>query len=699
MKTIQAMLAFNRGVVASKALARIDLEKLRLAAEIQENWMPDVLGSMSLRPGFEYKCATYLNRKTRGIPFVFASDDTAIIEMTDSIMRVLIDGIPISIPAVSSSITNGTFNSNLSGWTNADGGGCVSAWKTGGYMSLKGTGFAFARERQQVTVSGGDSNIEHVLKMRIYRGVITLKVGTTSGGNEYFEYSLTEGDHSLSFVPTGSFWIEISASTQYESLVDYITIDTGGVFSISSPYEEAYLDYIRFDQSADVVFLACKDHSPYKIERRSTRSWSIVKYAPNDGPFRDINISAVRMTPSATTGDITLTASSSFFKSSHVGGLIKITSSGQLVTGSLSGIGQFTNYIRVTGTGSSQRQFTITRSGTWVGTLRVQRSVAEPGSWVDVLSYTTNGSVAYNDGLDNQIIYYRIGFDTGDYTSGTATVSLEYSSGSIDGIVRISGYTSNTSASAIVVKELGGTSSTADWYEGEWSDYRGWPSAVCLYEGRLWMAGKTKIWGSVSDAYSSIDIDVEGDSGAISRSIGSGAVDNINFLIPLQRLIIGTLGSEIVAKSSSLDEPLTPTAFSLKDSSTYGSKGISPIKLDSSGLFVHRGGTKLLEISLANGYDYSTKDLNLLNPDICLEGITRLGVQRMPDTRAHCILNDGTVALLVYDAGESVLGRTGCTIRNTLSQHWHRRSTLMAMGEGAGETAVTCCTSPYCRMK
>src|SRR5690606_8181026 len=119
-----------------------------------------------------------------------------------------------------------------------------------------------------------------------------------------------------------------------------------------------------------------------------------------------------------------------------------------------------------------------------------------------------------------------------------------------------------------------------DWWEGEWSSYRGYPSAVSLYEGRLWHAGLDKLWASISDAYEDFDDEFEGDAGPISRSIGEGPVDSIHWLLALGRLLFGTAlnsgdfpaakigGNNVFAvRSSSFDEPLTPTNFSLKNAS------------------------------------------------------------------------------------------------------------------------------------
>ena len=136
MKALHALLSFNRGLVSRLALARIDLKRTGLSAETQTNWIPRVLGSMMLRPGFEYIGATKGNLATKVIPFVFATGDHTMIEFTDLVMRVWLDHVPITRPTVVSTIANGTFTSNVTGWTDSDDAGATSAWATGGYLSL-----------------------------------------------------------------------------------------------------------------------------------------------------------------------------------------------------------------------------------------------------------------------------------------------------------------------------------------------------------------------------------------------------------------------------------------------------------------------------------------------------------------------------------------------------------------------------------
>ena len=660
------VLAFNRGLVSRLGLARADLKRVALSAEEMTNWVPRVLGSMMLRPGLAYLGSSKSDAAARYLPFVFSTSDKALIELTASTMRVWVSDALISRNAVSSTVVNGTFDSNLTSWTDADESGGASDWVTGGYMGLTGNGTAAAIRRQQVTVAVADRNVEHALRIVIQRGPVTLKVGSTSGGDEYIsETELLTGTHSLAFTPTGDCHIEFSSRLKRQVLVDSCSVEASGTMEVTAPWAAADLGKIRAhwetSQSGDVLFVACEGYQPRRIERRATRSWSVVRYQSDNGPLRTPNIGPITITPSGLSGNITLTASAALFKSTMApstnndGSIIRITSSGQTVTASVTAENSFTNAIRVEGVGT-QRAFTVNIAGTWVATVTLQRSsVSDTGPWTDVSSWTVNQTnVSINDGFDNQIIWYRIGVKTGGFTSGTVSLSLNYTNGSIDGYVRITAFTSSIQVSAEVMVELGSTSATDDWTEGVWSDRRGWPTAVAFVEGRLGWAGKNGIWLSESDAFDSFDDAVEGDSGPISRTIGSGPVDRINWLLPLQRLILGAEGSEFVCKSSSLDEPMTPTNFNVKPVSTQGSAGVSAAIIDQQGVFVQRGGARVFEIAIGDNYEYSATQLSALIPSIGSPSITRIAVQRQPDTRVHFVRSDGTVAMLVFDKVEQV---------------------------------------------
>lgn len=650
MKGNAPLLAFNRGLISPLALARVDLERTALSAAEMTNWMPRALGSMMLRPGLGYTGSTRNNAKAKTIPFVFSSSDTALIEITTGKLRVRVNDALITRATVTATVANGDFSLNLSSWTNADEAGGASAWELGGYMSLRGNGSDSGIRQQEITVN--ETGVEHAVRIIVTRGVVTLRIGSTAGAADYIsDTSLGVGIHSIALTPSANFHIQLSNSSQNAALVDSVSIEAAGVLELDAPWLEEDLQYIRYDQSGDVIFIACEGYQQRRIERRSLTSWSIVLYQPVDGPFLTQNTTSKLITPSALTGNITLTASGPVFKSSNVGSLFSITSVGQLVDTTLTGDNQFTESIRVTGIDAS-RSFTIEVTGTFVATVTVQRSIGVEGAWEDFTTYTAPISGPYDDELDNQIIYYRLGIKTGNYTSGTVDIKLIYTLGSRTGIVRVTAVSNETSAEAEVLSTLGGTTATDTWSEGAWSNRRGWPSAVKFYGGRLWWAGKDRFWGSITDSFDGFDPEFEGDAGPISRSIGSGPVDVINWLFDGDRLMAGTDGAEISCRSSSLDEPLSPTNFDPKATSTQGSANVAAVKVDNSCLFVQRCGKRLYQLDDAN--NYQPVDLTSLVPDVGESGIISLTVQRQPDTRVHCVRSDGKVAVMVFDPLESV---------------------------------------------
>lgn len=648
--------AFNRGLVSSLALARIDLERARNAAELMTNWVPRVLGPMMLRPGMQYIGATASNGQAKCLPFVFGVDDYAHLELTASLLRVRVDDELITREAVTAAVTNGGFDADVSGWTDADESGGTSQWQTGGYLALLGDGTNSAIRRQQVTVTETDT--EHALRVVVARGPVLFRVGSSAGAEDYVaETRLGTGEHSLAFTPSGDFHIQVSSARDYTVLVDSITVEDAGVMTLPTPWAVSDFDNIRREQSGDVIYLCDGENQQRKIERRATRSWSVVLYEPEDGPFRGLNTSNITLSPSALNGDVVLTASKSLFRTDHVGALFRISSRGQDVEASISAEDTFSDPIRVTGV-EEGRRFGIVISGSFTATVTVQYSVGEPGAWVDLsTTYSSPVSTSYLDNQDNQIIYYRIGVKAGDFSSGPVSVALNYAAGSIDGIARITEYTSGTEANAVVLQDFGSTDASSDWYEGAWSDYRGWPSAVSLFEGRVWFAGQDKIDGSISDAYESFDDTYEGDAGPVSRSIGEGPIENIHWLLSLGRLLVGTASNSariaaakidgnniLAARSSSYDEPLTPTNFALKNTSARG-------------VFVDRSRQRLFELMYSiQSNDYEPGDLSLLVPDLNEDAaINGIAVQMKPDVRVHCWRADGTIAILVFDRAENVI--------------------------------------------
>lgn len=652
--------SLNVGEVSTLALARVDQERLRLAAETQENIFGKVIGAGQFRSGTGYLGATQSNNRCRLIPFIKSATDAALLELTTGKLRIWSSDALVSRASVSSTVTNGTFGA-ATGWTlttTASGVSSIASNRLTMYCPNRG-GTALAK--QSVTTSS--ANTAHALRIVIDRGPVTFRCGSTDGGDEYIsETELDEGTHSLVFTPTASpYYIQFFTRSDIEVRVSNCTVEAAGTLSLDAPWSESDLRKIRYDQSGDIVFLACSSWQQRKIERRNNNSWSIVKYKANDGPFTTKRTNNVTLTPGALSGNTTLTADRAFFKSTHVGALFKLFHEGQKVVNTLSADSTYTDSIRVSGPTNLDRTVTFTLAGTWTGNLRTQRSSdgADTGFGTTGTS-TTTGTGSFDDSITIPM-WYRYGFGSSDHTSGDATITITYPGGGGHGIARVVGFTSSTQVDVEVLSPFLGEGATSVWYEGEWSDKRGWPTSVAFHDGRLGFANNDKFWLSESDAYYTFGRDDDEDltdASAISRSVAtSGAVNSVNWMMSLQRLILGTQGAETVARANSFDEPITPSNTQLKDASTQGSAAVTPVRIDKRGAYVQRSGNKVYELFYNfEQQDYDSADLMEMNETIGGDGIVELFVQRQPEPYLWCVRSDGQCPVLLYEAREKVKG-------------------------------------------
>ncbi|HKK30136.1 MAG TPA: hypothetical protein VKA18_07060 [Alphaproteobacteria bacterium] len=111
------------------------------------------------------------------------------------------------------------------------------------------------------------------------------------------------------------------------------------IATVATPWTAAQLAQIAWTQSADTLLITHPDVPPQRITRTGPGAWSVEPwaFAVKDGaehvPFYKFAAAAVTLTPSATTGVITLTASTSVFDAGYVGLRLRIGTQQVLVTG------------------------------------------------------------------------------------------------------------------------------------------------------------------------------------------------------------------------------------------------------------------------------------------------------------------------------------------------------------------------------
>lgn len=87
----------------------------------------------------------------------------------------------------------------------------------------------------------------------------------------------------------------------------------GSPYEIVSAYSAAELFDLRFLQVADVLYVVHPNHAPIKLIRVGATNWQFTAIFPLDGPYLPIITSGATITPSATSGSVSLAASVSSF--------------------------------------------------------------------------------------------------------------------------------------------------------------------------------------------------------------------------------------------------------------------------------------------------------------------------------------------------------------------------------------------------
>jgi hypothetical protein len=654
----------NQGEVSLVALARVDIQRMQGALELGENVVALVEGALRFRPGTIYSGINTLgNLKARLMAFQASSTLTAILELTANTMRVIVNGVAVERPSVATAWVNPDFAAGVAPWASVTDAGC-SLLAPGTGLVMTATKLGRCQISRTMTVAS--IGVEHALRIVLSRHPLRLRIGTTATNDDIIQTTLIPGAHSIAFTPSvGTVYISVQTIEPGACILSEVRLEGAGAMQLPTVWGLGDLPRLRTDQSADVIFCVDGIHPPQRIERRSMRSWSVTEYSSPRGPFTNERPANVTMTPTGIIGEILLNSSAPYFRPTSVGQILELNHSEQNVSMRLYAAGHASDPIRITGFGS-QRAFgfsvtSLTGTGT---TVTLERATAAEGPFNDwnptVHNYTVDTTSSLTDGLDGRDIYYRLAIRSLGYSSGSPIVTLGTTSGSQRGIVKVTAYVNPTQVQAEVIETIGSLTATDDWRPGEWSNDRGWPGSVALHDGRLFLARSDQEFGSVSDDYSNFDQSTTGDEGPIIRRIGAGPVEGSLWMVSLQRLLNGMTASVRSIRSSSFDSPLTPTAYLGRDVTTKGTAPISPLKLDTSAVYVSKDYRRILELAYSvDANDYVAGNLTRLSRDI-LGGrqVVDLAVQRHPETRLWFVLDDGTARILSYDKDEQVTAWT-----------------------------------------
>jgi hypothetical protein len=435
---------------------------------------------------------------------------------------------------------------------------------------------------------------------------------------------------------------------------------SGGVaYEIVTPYLTADLLELQFIQSADVMYIVHNDYAPRKLTRTGHTAWTLTEADFQRGPFRAENTTATTITPSATTGTITLTASTAIFDADHVGALWQVTHT--VPTDATSGTFNATgNSASVTA--QYKRQIIWTTHGNWDGTLHLQRSYDAGSNWSTVKTFVSydDGNISWREPEERADAIYRVNCSAYAATFDVIRYTLEAETFDVEGVVDITGYTSGTVVTGTVDYTLGGTGAVTTWAEGAWSPYRGYPGSIAFYEERVAYGGTTSdpqtVWLSQTGDWENFLAGAD-DTDALEYTFASDQVNAVRWMVAQNALLIGTMGAEWKLSAEQANQPLSQNNYAVKRQSTYGSAALQAVAVNNHILFPQRQARKIRQLKYSFELDtWIAPDITILSEHITESGIVDMAFQKTPQPILWCVRDDGVLIGLSYEEDQQVIG-------------------------------------------
>ena len=410
----------------------------------------------------------------------------------------------------------------------------------------------------------------------------------------------------------------------------------GQLISGSAPYElvspftmddlwnsELECCKLQFVQNGDILYLL---HPKYmkKLVRLSNNNWELQDWSLKGGPWEAVNVSDVRITSSASTGNVTLSADGNVFSEEDVGRLIRLT----LVNDN---------------TKAWQANESVSANDIWTS----------DGHYYKAINAGTTGNVkpVHTEG-----------------TRSDGTINWEYLHSGY-GTAEVTAYTSNTQVSATVIDRMPDGISTSHWEKGLIIPGKNCPMSGCFFKNRFWLLVDTdsglQAVGSCSGDFNNFADKEFGEvtaESAISIPVNSKEYNLGRWIASGDALFVGTSSGEFSIDAANSNQAMAADNVTIKQISSIGSKPIMPITINGHIMFVDRFGVSVRDLVYSYERDgYDPMDASILGKHLLKSGIVAWDWQDVPNKLLWLVMGDGRVVVFTFDAQQQVAA---------FSQHW-----------------------------
>jgi len=396
------------------------------------------------------------------------------------------------------------------------------------------------------------------------------------------------------------------------------------------------VDDMCWTQSADTLIVVHPDLNPVRITRTSDTAWTATSITFDSIPKHAFDIdfhtnSSSTLTPSAVSGNVTLTASTTHHDSGTLQAGTSTTVTLKSTASATDGI-YVGMYVNITGgTGSGQTRLIEAYNGT-TKVATVEEAFTVTPNNTSTYTTTTFSALSVNQYINVQ-------------PQGRARI-VRYVSATVVEVVTEYPFFNTTAVDA-------GRWELEHGYVDVWSSTKGWPRTVTFHEGRLYFGGSksrpSTIWGSKIGLFFDFVPSESLDDDAVEATLDTNDLNVITDIISGRDFQVFSTGGEFFIPQAGSD-PVTPLTFTFKNVSRNGIKpGTRVQSVDSGSIYIQRQGKSLNEFIFNDTQlTYITQRISLLSGHL-LKGPQRVALRKASSTEEADLLlmtntDDGSIA-------------------------------------------------------
>ena len=453
-------------------------------------------------------------------------------------------------------------------------------------------------------------------------------------------------------------------------------MDGSSAYEEVSPYQEEDLFELQFEQINDIVMIVHPEYEERMLVRKANDDWELqaIDYsvAPNFPALAPTNTTDTTLELQGSVevpGDFpTMISSTDLFTADSVGQLISISHDREEVTQKyrFDAVDYATILPSSAFLAYGDIVFETGGTGTYKVVLEETETPTVPSSWKTRRQFQVIGternerttfSIAKPIYLRSRIELHELGTNS----DGDDFTVIEVSTPAVDGLLKITGYTSATEVTTEVIEPFLRGDATTEWREQYFSKRRGYPRAICMHKERRCLGGDDVLLSQPGNYFNYRERN-DADSGFMVGVNRNGA-PHVQWLESLRELRVGTNLAEGVIVQESTSEAFGYNNYDLRWDTNHGSNRLRAEAINGTVLYLQQEGRTLRNQEITGIEDYYSSNAETTLADHILEGgVTQTAYQRQRYPTWHGVRKDGELASMLYEKNQNIFA-------------WYRRKT------------------------